>query len=245
VNLGPSPRGREVARELQRFMDERIVPADPSAAAHRQQSMILVPIDAPGVRVLRDLSVFGYTHQEGHGEIAFDDVRVPVGNLIAGEGDGFAIAQARLGPGRVHHCMRAIGAAERALDLLCRRALQRVAFGEMLAARANIQDWIAEARVDIEMARLLTLKTAWMMDTAGARDAAQEVAAIKIVAPRVALEVIDRAIQVHGAAGVSGDFPLAEMWAYIRTVRIADGPDEVHKRTIARRELARWKDAAA
>jgi acyl-CoA dehydrogenase len=217
---------------------------DPNGPPRRQQSMILVPIDTAGVHVVRDLTVFGYTHHEGHGEIAFEDVRVPAENLIGEEGAGFAIAQARLGPGRVHHCMRTLGAAEIALGLLCERASERTTFGEALAERANIQDWIAEARIEIEMARLLTLKTAWLMDTVGARGAAVEVAAIKVAVPQVALRVIDRAIQVFGAAGVSGDYPLAEMWAYIRTVRIADGPDEVHKRSIARHELARFAKVA-
>jgi acyl-CoA dehydrogenase len=217
---------------------------DPGGPPRRQQSMILVPIDTPGVQVVRDLTVFGYTHHEGHGEIAFDDVRVPAENLIGEEGSGFAIAQARLGPGRVHHCMRTLGASELALELLCQRASERTTFGQPLAERANIQDWIAEARIEIEMARLLTLKTAWLMDTVGAKGAAVEVAAIKVAVPQVALRVIDRAIQAFGAAGVSGDYPLAEMWAYIRTVRIADGPDEVHKRSIARHELARFTQAA-
>ncbi|HXA53923.1 MAG TPA: acyl-CoA dehydrogenase family protein, partial [Solirubrobacteraceae bacterium] len=205
---------------------------------HAQQSMILVPLDTPGVRVVRGLPVFGYQDHEGHAEIMFEDVRVPAGNLIAGEGEGFMIAQARLGPGRIHHCMRSIGAAERALQAMCERAATRVTFGEPLASRANIQDWIAESRIEIEMARLLTLKAAWLMDTAGNRAARIEIAAIKVAAPNVALKVIDRAIQVHGGGGVSDDFPLAWMYAHLRTLRLADGPDEVHKRSIARRELA-------
>jgi acyl-CoA dehydrogenase len=212
---------------------------DPDGPPRRQQSMILVPLDAPGVRIERSLSVFGYLDREGHAEITFTDVRVPVANLIAGEGDGFMIAQARLGPGRIHHCMRAIGAAEVALELLCRRAAERVTFGRELAHRANIQDWIAESRIEIEMARLLVMKAAWMMDTVGNKVARTEIAAIKVAAPAVALKVIDRAIQVHGGAGVSGDFPLARMYAHLRTLRLADGPDEVHKLSIARRELAR------
>jgi acyl-CoA dehydrogenase len=169
---------------------------------------------------------------------------VPVSALLAGEGDGFMIGQARLGPGRIHHCMRIIGLAERALDLLCQRALQRVTFGKPVAENANIQDWIAESRIDLEMVRLLTMKTAWLMDTVGNRHARVEIAAIKVAAPQVALKIIDRAIQVHGGGGVSSDFPLAQMWADVRTLRIADGPDEVHKRTIAIRELRRWETAA-
>src|SRR6202163_904629 len=205
---------------------------------HRQQSMILVPFSTPGVTVLRGLSVFGYQDQEGHAEVAFEDVRVPASNLIAQEGDGFMIAQARLGPGRIHHCMRAIGAAERALEAMCARAVSRSTFGQPVAARANIQDWIAESRIEIEMARLLTLKAAWLMDTVGNRHARTEIAAIKVAAPNVALRVIDRAIQVHGGGGVSDDFHLASAYAHLRTLRLADGPDEVHKLSIARRELA-------
>jgi acyl-CoA dehydrogenase len=182
--------------------------------------------------------VFGYLDHEGHAEILFEDVRVPAANLIAGEGEGFMIAQARLGPGRIHHCMRSLGAAERALEAMCARAATRVTFGEPLAARANIQDWIAESRIEIEMARLLTLKAAWLMDTVGNRQARTEIAAIKVAAPNIALKVIDRAIQVHGGGGVSDDFPLAWMYAHLRTLRLADGPDEVHKRSIARHELA-------
>jgi acyl-CoA dehydrogenase len=205
----------------------------------RQQSMILVPLSTPGVSVVRDLPVFGYTDQEGHGEVVFDHVRVPASNLIANEGDGFLISQARLGPGRIHHCMRAIGAAERALELMCRRAQSRVTFGRPVSERANIQDWIAESRIEIEMARLLTMKTAWLMDTVGNKHARMEISAIKVAAPDVALRVIDRAIQVHGGGGVSDDFPLAWMYAHLRTLRLADGPDEIHKRTIARGELRR------
>ncbi|WP_205697962.1 acyl-CoA dehydrogenase family protein [Conexibacter sp. SYSU D00693] len=214
---------------------------DTSAPPHRQQSMVLVPRDTPGVTVKRNLNVFGYADQEGHAEVLFEDVRVPATNLIAQEGDGFLISQARLGPGRIHHCMRAIGAAERALALMCERASQRVTFGKPVATRANVQDWIAESRIEIEMARLLTLKTAWMMDTVGNKHARTEIAAIKVAAPNVALKVIDRAIQVHGGGGVSDDFPLAWLWAHMRTLRLADGPDEVHKMTIARRELAPYK----
>ncbi len=218
---------------------------DPSAPRHRQQSMIIVPLQTPGVSVLRNLPVFGYLDHEGHAEILFEDVRVPSNNLIAGEGDGFMIAQARLGPGRIHHCMRSIGAAERALEAMCARAASRVTFGAPLASRANIQDWIAESRVEIEMARLLTLKAAWLMDTVGNRQARMEIAAIKIAAPNVALKVIDRAIQVHGGGGVSEDFGLAWAYAHLRTLRLADGPDEVHKMSIARRELAPYVSAQA
>jgi acyl-CoA dehydrogenase len=190
------------------------------------------------VTVVRNLSVFGYDDQEGHAEVDFADVRVPASNLIAGEGDGFMIAQARLGPGRIHHCMRALGSAERALEAMCKRAVSRVTFGQPLAMRGNVQDWIAESRIEIEMARLLTLKAAWMMDTVGNRQARTEIAAIKVAAPNVALKVVDRAIQVHGGAGVSDDFSLASAYAHLRTLRLADGPDEVHKLSIARRELA-------
>jgi acyl-CoA dehydrogenase len=205
---------------------------------HRQQSQILVPIDTPGVRIVRGLPVFGYQDHEGHAEVEFTDVRVSASNLIAGEGDGFMIAQARLGPGRIHHCMRAIGAAERALEAMCARAVSRVTFGAPIATRGNVLDWIAESRIEIEMARLLTLKAAWLMDTVGNRHARTEIAAIKVAAPNVALKVIDRAIQVHGGGGVSDDFHLAWAYAHLRTLRLADGPDEVHKLSIARRELA-------
>ena len=214
---------------------------DPDAAPHKQQSMLVVPLDTPGVNVIRGLTVFGYEDREGHGEVEFTDVRVPLSAVLSSEGDGFAIAQARLGPGRIHHCMRSIGAAERALDMMCERALERVTFGQPVAERANIQDWIAEARIELEMIRLLTMKTAWLMDTVGNKHARVEIAAIKVAAPQVALKILDRAIQVHGGGGVSGDFPLAENWAHQRTLRLADGPDEVHKRTIARMELRRFK----
>jgi len=216
---------------------------DPEAAPYQQQSMVLVPLDTPGVTIERSLSVFGYMDPEGHGELTFEDVRVPAENLIAGEGAGFEIAQARLGPGRIHHCMRAIGAAERALELMCRRAGERSTFGQPIATRSNVLDWIAESRIELEMVRLLTLKAAWLMDTVGNRHARTEIAAIKVAAPDVALRVIDRAIQVHGGAGVSGDTPLAFMYAHMRTLRLADGPDEVHKLSIARRELRRHAPA--
>jgi acyl-CoA dehydrogenase len=213
---------------------------NPDAPRHQQQSMVLVPLDTPGVTVVRSLPVFGYYDHEGHAELAFEDVRVPASNLIAGEGDGFMISQARLGPGRIHHCMRTIGAAERALELMCRRATERVTFGQPVSERSNIQDWIAEARIDIEMLRLLAMKTAWLMDTVGNKHARVEIAAIKVAAPEIALKIVDRAIQVHGAGGVSDDYPLAWMYAHLRTLRIADGPDEVHKMTIARRELRQY-----
>jgi acyl-CoA dehydrogenase len=213
---------------------------DPSESIHRQQSMILVPVDTPGVEVVRALPVFGYQDQHGHGEVRFTDVRVPATNLIANEGDGCMIAQARLGPGRIHHCMRSIGVAERALKLMCERSVSRVAFGKELARQGVVQTAIAESRMEIEQARLLTLKAAWMIDNVGARGARTEIAAIKVVAPRVALNVIDRAIQVHGGAGVSDDFPLAAMWAGMRTLRLADGPDEVHTMMVARQELGKY-----
>ncbi|MFE5022662.1 acyl-CoA dehydrogenase family protein [Streptomyces sp. NPDC056656] len=212
---------------------------EPEAATHRQQSMMVVPIDTPGVTVLRNLPVFGYKDREGHAEVLFENVRVPVTSLLAGEGDGFMISQARLGPGRIHHCMRAVGMAERALDLMIDRAQARTTFGEPVANRANVQDWIAESRIEIDMVRLLTLKAAYLMDTVGNRHARTEIAAIKVAAPEVALKVVDRAIQVHGGGGVCDDFPLASMYAHLRTLRLADGPDEVHKRTIAMRELRR------
>ncbi|MBC9957795.1 acyl-CoA dehydrogenase family protein [Yimella sp. cx-51] len=213
---------------------------DPDADTHRQQSMFVVDASTPGITVLRNLPVFGYDDREGHAEILFEDVRVPASDLLKGEGEGFAISQARLGPGRIHHCMRTIGMAERALELLCKRALARVTFGKPVADNANIQDWIAEARIEIEMLRLLCLKAAYLMDTVGNKQAQTEIAAIKVAAPTIALQIIDRAIQVHGGAGVTDDFPLARAYAGIRTLRLADGPDEVHKRSIARRELRKY-----
>ena len=212
---------------------------DPDAPRHLQQSMILVPMDTPGVTKVRDLPVFGYQDREGHGEMLFEDVRVPATNLLAEEGSGFAIAQARLGPGRIHHCMRCIGIAERALDLMCRRVTERVAFGRPLSEQGVIREWIADSRIEIEQARLLTLKAAHLMDTVGHKGAAIEISAIKVVAPNMALRVVDRAIQAHGGGGVSDDFPLAQMYAGLRTLRFADGPDEVHRRQVARQELAR------
>ncbi|MGW4894088.1 acyl-CoA dehydrogenase family protein [Kitasatospora sp. NPDC004240] len=215
---------------------------DPGAATHRQQSMILVPRDTPGVTVRRGMTVFGYEDSDhgGHAEVLFEDARVPVENLVGEEGAGFAIAQARLGPGRIHHCMRAIGMAERAVELMCRRALDRVAFGRPLADQGVVQDWIAESRVRIEQLRLLVLKTAWLMDTVGNRGAHTEIQAIKIATPRTVEWILDKAVQAHGAAGVSQDTPLAQLWAGNRTLRLADGPDEVHKRSLARRELRKY-----
>jgi acyl-CoA dehydrogenase len=210
---------------------------DPQERTHRQQSMVLVPVDTPGVEVVRNLDVFGYTEQPGHAEISFTDVRVPRSNLLGERGGGFAIAQARLGPGRVHHCMRAIGMAERALELMCRRSFTRSPFGRPLAAQPVVREWIARSRLAIDQARLLVLHTAWMIDTAGAKASRQQIAGIKAVVPQMALEVVDRAIQVHGGAGVSQDTPLAQMWAGLRTLRLADGPDEVHLRDVARLEL--------
>ncbi len=201
---------------------------------HLQQSMVLVPRDTPGVTIVRNLTVMGYVDNESHCEVRFDNVRVPVSNLLGEEGTGFAIAQARLGPGRIHHCMRAIGAAQYALELMCERATSRVAFGKTLAEQGVIQQWIAESQLEIEQARLLTLKAAWMIDTLGKKAAQNEIAMIKIVAPEVMTTVANRAIQVFGGAGVSDDFPLASIWAHGRTLHLADGPDEVHKRALAR-----------
>jgi len=219
---------------------------DPGAERHAQQSMVLVPRDTPGVTVKRGLTVFGFDDSShgGHAEVEFADVRVPAENLVATEGSGFYIAQARLGPGRIHHCMRLVGMAERALELMCRRAGERVAFGRPLAEQGVIREWIAESRVAIEQARLLVLKTAWLMDTVGNRGAHTEIQAIKIAVPRMALAVLDRAIQTHGGGGVSQDFPLASLWAGARTLRLADGPDEVHLASLGRRELRRHANPA-
>lgn len=213
---------------------------DFGASPHRQQSMVLVPLDTPGVTVVRNMHVFGYDDAEGHVEMTFDDVRVPVSNLLGEEGGGFAIAQARLGPGRIHHCMRTIGAAERALELMCRRAHARSPFGKPLAEQGVVQTWVADARIDIDQSRLYTLYAAWLMDTAGNKAARNEISGIKVAVPNMALAVIDHAMQTHGAMGVSQDTPLARMFAWIRALRFADGPDEVHRQAIARRELRRW-----
>ncbi|MFD9790761.1 acyl-CoA dehydrogenase family protein [Streptomyces sp. NPDC059070] len=208
----------------------------------RQQSMVLVPRDTPGVEVRRAMQVYGYEDHAhgGHAEVVFHGARVPVQNLVGEEGGGFAIAQARLGPGRIHHCMRLIGMAERAIELMCRRAVSRTAFGRPIAQQGVVQEWIADARVAVEQLRLLVLKTAWLMDTVGNKGAHTEIQAIKIATPRTVLDIIDKAVQLHGAGGVSQDFPLAELWAAARTLRIADGPDEVHQRSLARRELKKY-----
>ncbi len=214
---------------------------DPTASRHRQQSQVLVPRDTPGLEVVRGMTVYGYDDHEhgGHAELRFNDVRVPVTNLIGEEGAGFAIAQARLGPGRIHHCMRSIGVAEAAIELMCRRAEARVAFGRPISNQGVVRDWIAESRVRIEQLRLLVLKTAWLMDTVGNRGAHTEIQAIKIATPQTVQWILDKAIQVHGAGGLSQDFPLAASYAGIRTLRFADGPDEVHKNSLAKTEIAR------
>jgi acyl-CoA dehydrogenase len=214
----------------------------PDAPKHRQQSMVLVPMDTPGVEVVRSTRVLGFQDRDGHAEIVLDGVRIPSSNLLGAEGDGFVIAQARLGPGRIHHCMRAIGAAERALDLLCRRAEERVAFGRPLADQGLVRAAIAESRVEIDQARLYVQQAAWLIDAHGAKGARQQIAAIKLVVPRMAAKVIDRAIQVHGGAGLSEDTPLAAMYAWHRAMRIFDGPDEVHLMAVAKAELRKERD---
>ncbi|MFJ9895474.1 acyl-CoA dehydrogenase family protein [Streptomyces sp. NPDC091280] len=218
---------------------------DPDAPAYRRQSMLLIPRDTPGITVLRDLPMFGYTDRCGHGDVLFENVRVPASAMLGGEGDGFALAQGRLGPGRMHYAMRAVGFAERALELMCRRALNRRAFGGPLAEQGVIREWIARSRIEIEQLRLLVLKSAWLMDTQGNAAARTEVAAIKVAALEVAHRVVDRAVQAHGAAGVSDDTVLARLYAITRALRIADGPDEVHLRTVARRELAGYQEELA
>ncbi|KWX57518.1 acyl-CoA dehydrogenase family protein [Mycobacterium sp. NAZ190054] len=218
--------------------------SNPDAAEHRRHSMVLVPVDTPGVHIKRVLPVYGFREQQGHCEIVYDDVRVPVTNLLGAEGEGFVVAQSRLGPGRVHHCMRAIGMAERALEAMCRRALSRTAFGGPLADQGTIRAHIAESRMEIDQARALVLRTAAMIDRQGVKKSRIEISKIKVLTPRVACAVLDRAIQVHGAAGVTDDFPLAEIWSRARTLRIVDGPDEVHIRAVARDELRRYAEPA-
>ncbi|MDX3452394.1 acyl-CoA dehydrogenase family protein [Streptomyces sp. ME02-8801-2C] len=218
---------------------------DPDAPTYRQQSMLLIPRDTPGITVLRDLPMFGYTDRCGHGDVLFEDVRVPSAAMLGGQGDGFALAQGRLGPGRMHYAMRAVGFAERALELMCRRTLTRTAFGGALAEQGVVREWIARSRIEIDQLRLLVLKSAWLMDTQGNSAARTEVAAIKVAALEVAHRVVDRAVQAHGAAGVSDDTVLARLYAITRALRIADGPDEVHLRTVARRELAKYPEESA
>lgn len=220
--------------------------SDPDGPEGQRHSIVLIPRDVPGVEVRRTLPVFGFGHhaQGGHGEVVFTDVRVPAENLLGQEGDGFRVAQARLGPGRIHHCMRLLGHAERAIELMCRRAHERVTFGKPLAEQGVVQDWIAEARIEVEQARLLVLRTAWLMDTVGAKAARSDISAIKVAVPRTVAHIVDRAIQVFGGAGVSDDLPLATYYAEARYLQIGDGPDEVHKRSIARRELRRFESVS-
>jgi acyl-CoA dehydrogenase len=219
-----------------------MVVTDPDAQPHKRASMILVPTDAPGFDLVRPVSVMGHDGGPGHCEIRYEDCRVPEGNLLGGRGDGFTIAQDRLGPGRIHHCMRAVGAAERALELMCKRANTREAFGGKLAEKQFVQDFVARSRIEVDSTRLMVLHAAWKMDTEGKRAARQDISEIKVLAANVCMDVLDRAIQVHGALGVSDDTPLAVMWRQLRMLRLADGPDEVHKMVIAMRELNRWKE---
>ena len=219
-----------------------MVVTDPDAPVHARASMICVPLDNPGFELIRSIPVMGHEEGPGHCEVRFTDCRVPAANLLGPRQAGFAIAQDRLGPGRIHHCMRAIGTAERAIELMCRRANQRVVFGEPLADKQFVQDFVALSRIEIEQARLLTLNAAWKMDTLGKREARREISMIKVVAANVVMNVLDRAMQVHGALGLTDDLPLATMWRFSRMLRLADGPDEVHKMVVARRELARWRD---
>jgi acyl-CoA dehydrogenase len=218
-----------------------MVVTDPQAAPHRRASMIIVPTDTPGFHLIRAVSVMGHTGGGGHCEIRYEDCRVPARDVLGAEGDGFGIAQARLGPGRIHHCMRCIGAAERALELMCKRANTRYTHGSLLAEKSVIQNWVAESRMEIDSARLMVLHAAWKMDTVGKKEARQEIAMIKVIAANMMMAVLDRAIQVFGAMGVSDDTPIARMWRDGRAMRLADGPDEVHKMTVARRELRRWQ----
>jgi acyl-CoA dehydrogenase len=219
--------------------------SNPEAERHRRHSMVLVPMDAPGVTIRRDLDVFGYQPWESHVEMTFEDVRVPVANLLGEEGGGFAMSQARLGPGRIHHCMRQIGAAEKALELMIARARSRTTFGTPVVDQGVIREWIAQSRTEIDQARLYTMYTAWLMDTAGNKEAASQISGIKVVVPRMTARIVDRAIQVHGGGGVSQDFPLAQMYVDARVLQLADGPDEVHTRAVARTELKRQAKAAA
>ncbi len=218
-----------------------MVVTDPDAEPHRRASQIVVPTDTPGFNIIRPVPVMGHTGGGGHCEIIYKDCRVPVTNVLGREGDGFAISQARLGPGRIHHCMRTIGIAERAIELMCKRANTRWTHGSLLADKANIQQWIADSRIEVDSCRLMVMNAAWKMDTAGKKEARQEISMIKVMCANMVMQVLDRAIQLYGAAGVSDDFPIARFWRNSRALRIADGPDEVHRQTIARRELRKWK----
>ncbi len=218
-----------------------MVVTDPEAESHRRASQIIVPTDTPGFNMVRPVPVMGHTGGGGHCEIIYKDCRVPITNMLGREGDGFAISQARLGPGRIHHCMRTIGTAERAIELMCKRANVRFTHGSLLADKANIQEWIADSRIEVDSARLMVMNAAWQMDTLGKKEARQQISMIKVQCANMVMRVLDRAIQLYGAAGVSDDYPLARMWREGRALRIADGPDEVHRQTIARRELRKWK----